>query len=189
VRGARPPARRPAAGDRGRYIEELCKQVSAPSVKQQLAAIRRLFDYLIIGGTIRFNPASAVKGPKYKQKVGKTPVLTAKECRALLDSIEPTTVLGLRDRALIAIMTYGFARVGATVRMKVADFYKQGDRVTFRLHEKGGKYHQIPAHHTAAAYVGEYVAAAAIAAERHHTPSMAGYPENVSSPSLKLDRA
>jgi site-specific recombinase XerD len=151
------------------YVEELGKAVSAPSVKQQLAAIRRLFDYLIVGGTLPFNPASAVRGPRYSQKVGKTPVLTAKECRGLLDSIDPGSVLGLRDRALISVMTFGFARVGATVKMEVRDFYRQGDRAWLRLHEKGGKFHRIPAHHTALAYLSLYLTAAGIG-EARRTP-------------------
>jgi hypothetical protein len=69
------------------YVEELQGQVAAPSVKQHLAGIRMLFDYMVTGGVLRFNPAAAVRGPKYKVKVGKTPVLTAGERRALLGSI------------------------------------------------------------------------------------------------------
>jgi integrase/recombinase XerD len=147
------------------YVEELQGEVAAPSVKQHLAGIRMLFDYMVTGGVLRFNPAAAVRGPKYKVKVGKTPVLTAGECRALLDSIEAGTTLGLRDRALFGVTTFSFARVGAAVKMEVRDYYRQGDRAWFRLHEKGGRDHKVPAHHTAAAYVEEYLQAAAIGGE------------------------
>ncbi|HKC11544.1 MAG TPA: tyrosine-type recombinase/integrase [Vicinamibacteria bacterium] len=144
------------------YIEGLPREVSAPTVKQHLAALRSLFDYLATGGVLSVNPAAAVRGPKHVVKVGKTPVLFPEEARQLLDSIEASTVLGLRDRALIAIMIYSFARVGAVVKMRVKDYYSQGRRAYFRLHEKGGKYHQVPAHHNAAAYVDAYLEAAEI---------------------------
>ena len=100
------------------YIEGLQKEVAPPTVKQHLAAIRMLFDYLVVGQVLPFNPASAVRGPTYVVKVGKTPVLTPEEARSLLDSIDTSHVVGLRDRALIAVMTYPFARVGAVVGMK-----------------------------------------------------------------------
>lgn len=147
------------------YIEGLTKTASPPTVKQHLAAIRMLFDYLVVGQVIPFNPASAVRGPKYVVKVGKTPVLTPDETRALLDSIDTSHVVGLRDRALIAVMTYSFARIGAVVGMKVRDYYSQGRRAWFQLREKGGKFHKVPVHHKAMEYVDAYLEAAGIARE------------------------
>ena len=98
-------------------------------------------------------------------KVGKAPVLTAAEARELLDSIDVSTMVGLRDRALIAVMTFGFARVTATITMRVQDYYTQGKRSYLRLHEKGGRYNQVPAHHLVQEYVDAYVEAAGIADE------------------------
>lgn len=144
------------------YVEELQRELAAPSVKQHLAAIRRLFDYLTTGGVLPHNPASSVRGPKYVVKVGKTPVLSEEETRGLFDSIDASTVVGLRDRALLAVMTYSFARVGAVVKMEVRDYYTQGRRAWFRLHEKGGKFHQVPVHHRAGEYVDAYLQAAGI---------------------------
>src|SRR6202521_6062539 len=120
------------------YIEQLGNEASKPTVKQHLAAIRQLFDYLTTGGILEVNPAASVRGPKYVVKRGKTPVLSAAEARQLLDSIEIDTLIGLRDRALIGMMCYSFARVSATVTMNVEDYYQQGKRSWFRLHEKGG---------------------------------------------------
>ncbi|MEZ6104430.1 MAG: tyrosine-type recombinase/integrase [Pirellulaceae bacterium] len=139
------------------YIEQLAAEYSAPSVKLHLAAIRMLFDYLVTGHIVATNPAAAVRGPKHVVKKGKTPVLTATEARMLIDSIETNTVIGLRDRALIGVMVYSFARVSATLGMNVEDCYLQGRRMWFRLHEKGGKYHEVPAHHNAERYVDEYL--------------------------------
>lgn len=149
------------------YIEQLGLTAAAPTVKQHLAAIRMLMDYLVIGQAIRFNPATAVRGPKHVVKLGKTPVLFEDEARNLLESIAPTDILGLRDRAILAVMTYSFARVGAVVKMAVKDYYVQGRRSWFRLHEKGGKFHQVPAHHKADEFLDAYLTAAGIAEDRH----------------------
>ena len=144
------------------YIEQLTKTYAPATVKQHLAAIRMLFDWLVVGQVIPFNPASSVRGPKYVVKTGKTPVLTAGEARGLLDRINTDTLVGLRDRALIGLMVYSFARVSAAVAMRVADYYIQGKRSFFRLHEKGGKYLVVPAHHVGQAYIDEYLERAGI---------------------------
>src|SRR5215813_3540251 len=144
------------------YIEGLQQHFARPSVKQHLAAIRMLFDWLVTGGIVATNPAHAVRGPTHVVKRGKTPVLTPEEARALLDSIDVLTVVGLRDRALISVMVFSFARVGAAVDMRVEDFYPQGKRWWVRLHEKGGKRHEMPAHHTLEAYLDAYIDAATL---------------------------
>ena len=148
------------------YIEQLTRSKAAPTVKQHLAAIGMLFDWLTSGGIIAFNPAASVRGPKHVVKRGKTPVLTAGEARQLLDSIDTASLIGLRDRALIAVMVYSFARVGAALGMKVEDYYTEGRRGWFRLHEKGGKRHEVPAHHNAETYLDAYIEAAGIASDR-----------------------
>lgn len=147
------------------YIEQLMTSHSKPTVKQHLAAVRMLFDWLVIGQVVPTNPAAAVRGPKHVVKRGKTPVLTAEETRTLLDSIDTSTIIGLRDRALIATMVYTFARVGAVVGMRVEDYFPQGRRARLRLSEKGGKQHEMPAHHTLEEYLDAYVESAGIAGE------------------------
>jgi site-specific recombinase XerC len=108
------------------------------------------------------NPAHAVRGPKHVVKRGKTSVLTGEQARELLDSIDASTIVGLRDRALISVMTFAFARVSAVVSMKVEDYYPQGKRWWVRLHEKGGKRHDMPAHHNLEAYLDAYIEAAGL---------------------------
>lgn len=144
------------------YIEWLMTKLSNPTVKVHLAAIRRHFDWLVIGQVFPFNPASAVRGPVHVVKKGKTPVLSNEEARELIESIDTTTLIGLRDRALIGIMVYSFARVSAVLGMNVDDCFDQGRRMWFRLHEKGGKHHEVPAHHCAEEFVDEYIKAAGI---------------------------
>lgn len=144
------------------YVEQLGQSHSKPTVKQHLAAIRMLFDWLVIGQVIPVNPASSVRGPKHVVRRGKTPVLTRAETRALLDSLETDSLVGLRDRALIGTLVYSFARIGAALGMKVEDYYPQGKRWWLRLHEKGGKRHDVPAHHTLEEYLDAYLDAAGL---------------------------
>jgi integrase/recombinase XerD len=148
------------------FVETQLQMHSKPTVKQRLAALRMLFDWMVVGQVIPTNPAHAVRGPKHTQRRGKTPVLQADEARALLDAIDTDSLPGLRDRALIGLMVYTFARVGAAVAMRVEDYFVQGRRGWIRLHEKGGKEHTMPAHHNLDRYLEEYIAAADIAQER-----------------------
>jgi site-specific recombinase XerC len=147
------------------YIEVLQATVAKPTVKLHL-------DWLVVGQVLAVNLAHGVRGPKHVVRRGKTPVLTEKEARRLLDSIDTTTLVGLRDRALIGVMTYAFARIGAVVGMKVEDYYPAGKRWWVRLHEKGGKRHEMPAHHKLEHFIDEYLAAAGIR-EDGKTPSSA----------------
>jgi integrase len=140
-------------------------RLAAPSVKVHLAAIRMLFDWLVVGQVIAVNPASPVRGPKHVVKKGKTPVLSADEARTLLDSISGTSPLALRDRALIALMAYSFARVGAATEMRIEDVYVQKRRTWVRLHEKGGKLHDMPAHHKLDEYLQAYIEGAGLGAD------------------------
>jgi site-specific recombinase XerD len=144
------------------YIEELGSAMSKPSIKQHLAAIRQLFDYLVTGGILLNNPASSVRGPKYVVTRGKTPVLSPDEMRQLLDSIDTSELLGLRDRALLSVMGYTFARVSAVVTLRVEDYFRQGRRSWMRLHEKGGKRHEVPCHHSLDEYLDAWIEAARI---------------------------
>jgi site-specific recombinase XerD len=140
--------------------------LSKPTVKQHLAALRMLFDWLVVGHVIEHNPAHAVRGPRYSQKKGRTPVLDREEARALIAAIDPGSLTGLRDRALIGIMIYTFARVGAVLQMNVSDYFSQGRRGWVRLHEKGGKEHEAPCIPKLETYLDEYIAAAGIGADK-----------------------
>jgi site-specific recombinase XerD len=149
------------------YIEQLlAKGQSRPSVKQALAALRMLFDYLVVGQVVPINPAASVRGPKHIVKTGKTPVLDKDEMRQLLEALDTSHVVGLRDRALIGLMVFSFARVGAAVAMRVEDYFPKSKRWWVRLHEKGGKEHEMPAHHCLEAFLDAYIEAAGIADQK-----------------------
>ncbi|WP_017183640.1 tyrosine-type recombinase/integrase [Sphingobium xenophagum] len=148
------------------WIETLGQSLSPPSVKQRLAAVRHLFDWLVTGQVIATNPAASVRGPAHSARQGKTPVLDAQEARALLDAIDATTPVGLRDRALIGLMIYSFARVGAALAMKREDVFVQGRRLWLRLHEKGGKRHEMPCHHQLDDYLTAHIEGCALSEGR-----------------------
>jgi site-specific recombinase XerD len=139
------------------WIEAGTHELAAPSVKQRLAALRHLFDWLVNGQVVPVNPAHTVRGPRHVVTSGQTPVLDPSEARALLDSIDVSTHSGLRDRALIALMVYSFARIGAALGMTVEDVYTQNRRLWVRLREKGGKRHAMPCHHNLEEYLTAYL--------------------------------
>jgi len=139
------------------WIEAATRELAAPSVKQRLAALRHLFDWLVVGQVVPINPAHTVRGPRHVVTSGQTPVLDPAEARALLDSIDVTTQSGLRDRALIGLMVYSFARIGAALGMVVEDVYTQNRRLWVRLREKGGKRHAMPCHHNLDEYLVAYL--------------------------------
>ncbi|MGF0540738.1 tyrosine-type recombinase/integrase [Agrobacterium sp. ES01] len=141
------------------WVEELGQRHAVPTVKLRLAAIRHLFDWMVTGQVMPSNPAHAVRGPSYSTKKGKTPVLSPEEARHLLATIPADTMSGKRDRALIGLMTYSFARIGAALSMEVRDVFVQNRRLWVRLHEKGGKRHEMPCHHTLEAYLDDYMEA------------------------------
>jgi site-specific recombinase XerD len=145
--------------------EPLGAGLSKPTVKQHLAALRMLFDWLVVGHVLEVNPAHAVRGPKHVIKKGWTPVLNREEARALLAGIDMGSLTGLRDRALIGVMIYTFARVGAVLQMNVGDYFSQGRRGWVRLHEKGSKEHEAPCIPKLETFLDEYIAAAGIAAD------------------------
>jgi site-specific recombinase XerD len=139
------------------WIEAGTREMAAPSVKQRLAALRHLFDWLVTGQVVPVNPAHTARGLRHVVTSGQTPVLDPAEARALLDSIDVTTHAGLRDRALIALMVYSFARIGAALGMAVEDVYTQNRRLWVRLREKRGKRHAMPCHHNLEEYLTAYL--------------------------------
>ena len=103
------------------WVELKTRSFEPQTVKQQLAALRHLFDWLVTGHILHTNPAAFVRGPRFSSAKGKTPILTAGEARRLIRAIPTDSVTGLRDRALIGLMIYTFARVSAAVKMDVKD--------------------------------------------------------------------
>lgn len=145
------------------YVEMMSRSSLEPaSVKQALSSLRMLFDWLLVHQVVRENPATAVRGPKLSVAEGKTPNLPAEEVAQLIDSIPTDSLVGLRDRALIGLMAYTFARVGAALSMNVGDYYPEGKQWSVRLREKGGKRKQIAVHHVLEEYMDAYLSASGL---------------------------
>jgi integrase/recombinase XerD len=159
------------------YIES--KALTAPSIKQHLAALRGLFNWLVVKQVVPENPAMFVKGPRFSRQTGITPIMEAEQMRQLLDSIKVTRRIkiprkhgggyrevadlkGLRDRAAIAIMGYTFARVSAVVGLTLGDYRLEGKRGRLRLMEKGNKEKLVWLHREGEEYLDAYLAAAGI---------------------------
>jgi site-specific recombinase XerD len=147
------------------WVELQARGRAAPTAKLRLAALRHLFDWLVTGQVVAHNPAASVRGPRHSVRKGKTPVLDAAEARRLLDGIDTGTQVGLRDRALIALMIYSFARIGAALAMRVEDVFVQNRRLWVRLREKGGKQHDMPCHHALEECLHAYVEGCGLAGD------------------------
>ena len=152
----------------GGYIESLeeIEGYSKSTVKQHLAAIRMVLDYLVEKGIMDTNPAWAVRGPKLKVKKGSTPILTVEEAGLFFRSIDLSTVAGLRDRAFAGIMLYTFTRVSAVCNMDVEDYYQVGKRWKISVLEKGNKPDEKPLTEKAEEYLDAYIEAGGIADQK-----------------------
>jgi integrase/recombinase XerD len=145
------------------YLEALkAEKRSVATQKLHMSAVRMLLDYLVTGGIIAHNPALSVRAPRQSVSKGKTPTLSAEEAGRLLRSIKADTIIGLRDRALIGLMVFTFARISAAVGIDADDLFRQKNRLWVRLHEKGGKVHDMPTHFRLEEYLHAYVEAAGL---------------------------
>src|SRR5262249_6989971 len=137
-----------------------------------LSIMTRYFAHITAAGPVRLGqfPLS-IGGPGIARQPdgsrdgvgGRTPVLTSNEASQLLESIDTATLLALRDRAVIDLMVYSCAAVAAALGMKVDNYYVEGRKAWFRLHEKGGRRHEVSVHHNAADYMDAYLAAVGFA--------------------------
>ncbi len=146
----------------GIYFRELEQELSVPSVKQELSAIKKLFDFFVNGGVMPFNKAATVKGPKYSPREGKTQELAASEVRRLFESMDGTNLKDYRDKAILGLFFYQWQRVGAVIKLRVGDYHFDGEPKTLTFREKGGKVRRLPLHHKATQYLNAYIKVAGI---------------------------
>src|SRR5262245_51879310 len=111
----------------GEYIR---KQLvgAKPTKKLHLSALRRFFDQLVVRHVIVLNPSASVRVPKYSVVEGKTPALSVEQARQVLAVIDTSHVVGLRDRAIIAILIYTAARGGAMAKLRLQDYAPEGNQ-------------------------------------------------------------
>jgi integrase/recombinase XerD len=145
------------------YVHELEEFLSPSSANLHLSGIRQWLEWLARSGVLPSNPAAVVRGARLSREEGKTPVLEREQARQLFASFEGSRdVVLLRDRAILAIMLFGFVRVGAVVRMRLRDFHDHAGVASLVLREKGGKERRLPAHHLVREYVHDYLRASGL---------------------------
>jgi integrase/recombinase XerD len=152
----------------GQYLGELAG--SAPTKNQALAALRHFFDGLVTRHAVALNPFSSVRGVKHSVAEGTTPEISIEQARKLLRSIEVNHVVGLRDRAMLGVLAYTGARVGAVARLRLGDLRNLGEHRALRFREKGGKLREIPVRHDLDTWLREYLDAAGIIGQDDKTP-------------------
>jgi site-specific recombinase XerD len=150
------------------YLDQL--DCATATKKLHLAGLRHFFDTLVTRHVIILNPAHSVRGDRLQVLEGKTPEITVQQTRQLFQSIDTSTVVGLRDRAILGILKYTIVRRGAVARLRRGDFYDVGDQFCLRFTEKGGKSRELPVRHDLRQYIQEYIAAAKLEYSEKNTP-------------------
>jgi site-specific recombinase XerD len=144
----------------GEYMQSL--EGSAPTKNQALAALRHFFDALVTRHAVPLNSFASVRGQKHSVTEGKTTEISIEQARKLFRTIDTGNVVGLRDRAVLGVLAYTGARVGAVARLRLSDYRNTGEQRTLRFREKGGKEREIPVRHDLEGWINEYILAAGI---------------------------
>ncbi len=141
----------------GMYLDELPH--SASTKKVYLSGLRHFFDELVVRHAVVLNPAASVRSERHQVIEGRTPEITARQARLLLNKIDTGNVVGLRDRAVIGILIYTAARIGAVAKLRREHLYDDGGQFCLRFAEKSGKSREIPVRHDLQLMLREYLAA------------------------------
>jgi integrase/recombinase XerD len=166
----------------GQYLVDLGG--SAAKRNQHLSALRGFFDRMVQRHVVLLNPAASVSGVKEKVVEGKTPEITIEQARKLIASVRTTyavkakgqkpqevvSVVGLRDRAILATLAYTACRAGAVAKLRLQDFQHDGEQYVLRFQEKGGTSREIPVRLELQRDILAYLAAAGIGADAKDRP-------------------
>jgi integrase/recombinase XerD len=155
-------------GDAGEYFAQL--EGSIPTKNQALAALRHYFDVLVTRHAVPLNAFASVRGIKHRVIEGKTAEIETVQARKLFRTLDAGNVVGLRDRAVLAMLAFTGARVGAVAKLRLADLRRHGERWSIRFNEKGGKVRDIPVRHDLQACLQEYMTAAGIDGDAKTAP-------------------
>jgi integrase/recombinase XerD len=156
-------------GDVGEYSQHL--KLAIPTKKLHLAALRKFFDRMVNRHVVPINPAATVRAERYSVSEGKTPLILPRQAELLLNSITMTyqfrsqtlpDPVGLRDQAVLAVLVYTAARVGAVAKLTVKNLRDDGTGYSLRFSEKGGKSREIPVRHDLQKLLLAYIHAAGI---------------------------
>lgn len=157
------------------YRDQLIKEkMSAATIKRHLSALRMLFSHMVATGAMPYNPAREVKTPTVRRTEGKTPALSPDQMHQLFQSIGDEKLIDLRDRALIGVMAYTFARVSAACRLAASDYIDLGRQTYLRVKEKGGVEREIPCHPSLSEYLDAWITASGISGSSSLFPTFTG---------------
>lgn len=157
------------------YRDQLIKEkMSAATIKRHLSALRMLFSHMVATGAMPYNPAREVKTPTVRRTEGKTPALSPDQMHQLFQSIGDEKLIDLRDRALIGVMAYTFARVSAACRLTASDYIDLGRQTYLRVKEKGGVEREIPCHPSLSSYLDAWISASGISGSGPLFPTFTG---------------
>ncbi len=154
----------------GKYFEELAATTSIATRNQHLSALRHFFDGMVVRHAIVLNPALSVRGERYTAVEGKTPEISIDQARALLSSLDTSHVVGLRDRAILAILVYTNSRAGAAAKLKCGNLYNAGNQWMLHFAEKGGKSREIPVRGDLQEMIAAYIDVAGLRDAPKDTP-------------------
>ncbi len=154
----------------GQYFAQMAETTSIATRNQHLSALRHFFDGMVTRHAIALNPALSVRGERYSAMEGKTPEIPIDQARKLLASIDTSHIVGLRDRAILAMLIYTGSRRGAVAKLKRGNFYNAGNQWMIHFGEKGGKSREIPVRHDLEKMIAEYLDAAALSEAHKDTP-------------------
>src|ERR1017187_1582411 len=154
----------------GQYFKGLVKTTSIATRNQHLSALRHFFDGMVTRHAIVLNPALSVRGERYSVMEGKTPEIPIPDARKLLASVDTSHVVGLRDRAILAVLVYTGSRAGAVAKLKRGNFYRAGEQWMLHFEEKGGKSREIPVRHDLQEMISAYIDAAGLREAPKDTP-------------------
>jgi site-specific recombinase XerD len=154
------PLVRITPGRVGDYLAGL--GLATPTKKLRLAALRKFFDLLVVRHVVILNPAASVRAERYSTVEGKTPEIGTVQARDLLKSVDVSNLVGLRDRAILAVLVYTAARVGAVAKLTMKSLKHDGTQYSLRFSEKGGKAREIPVRHDLELILRGYIEAAGI---------------------------
>lgn len=155
-------------GIAGEYMAQL--PGSAPTKNQALAALRHFFDALVTRHAVALNSFASVRGVKHSVVDGKTAEISIAQAKKLFSSLDIGTVVGLRDRAVLGVLAYTGARIGAVAILRISDYRDLGEQRVLRFREKGGKEREIPVRHDLENWLNEYLQAAGISGDDKTMP-------------------
>ncbi len=151
------------------------KEAATRTRKLHLTAIREFFNVQVVRHAVVLNPALSVKSPRLKQREGATPAIAPDHVKHLFAAIDigdesKPNIIGLRDNAILRVLAYTGARSGAVAKLRLRDYFSDGEQWYLRLREKNGKVENIPVRHDLQQAIDAYVEVSGIGTDDRDSP-------------------